>query len=195
MDFGQILITIIGAAIGGVITHLLVCANLRRRDLWAAATGGVIYPNPNQCMPIALIFGAAAGGCMYAMYYSYMIFMYERMYIWSAGFIICTVLSWASLCYVWDRAYHLNWDAHGLSGPVNYWFFPLGPRRKSMNYNDIVAIGMDRWESFTVQDSEGDLIRWSYMYKGFAALNAQIEEQRPDLFEDLRCDYDDDDLY
>lgn len=95
----------------------------------------------------------------------------------------CFALGWCIL--VWIKAdYDVVWTAHGLTGPTSYGVWPFGPTRAAIAYPDITDVGIDWAGSFYVANAQGQRIRWSWCYSGYAGPACAIEDARPDLFPD-----------
>jgi len=174
----------VALVIGGVMIGWLQRSNMDHRDAWIAATRGVIRPNRLQYLLFGGLGLILTGGFAFFARYSVMIFIYEQLWLAVPGIVIFGAMTWMMISMAVFPSYRVTWNDHSLTGPASHWFPPFGPGRATLNYHELTEIGSDWTDSFYVGGPNGEKIRWSYLYKGFGALNEQIALQRPDLFDD-----------
>lgn len=189
MDLWDVLGPFIIAFLVGIIMLWLLRANLRHRDVWSAATLGMIRPNTLQYLILGVMGLILTGAFIYFARVSLLTFLYEQLWLAIPGTLAFGAMTWMSVSMALSPAYHVTWTHDTLSGPASHWFPPFGPGRTTLGYDQLTTFGTDWTDSFFVCGPDGRKIRWSYLYKGFGALHEQLAIQRPDLFED----YGDDD--
>jgi hypothetical protein len=79
--------------------------------------------------------------------------------------------------------YDVEWDENGVTGPMNLWFPPFGPKRGKILWEHIENCGKDNMGSWFIQGKSGQRIRWNWIYSGFPALMIRVEKECPWLFE------------
>lgn len=172
------------ALIGGLTAAVLRFAFSRNATNHVTQTATDIRrikPSHPVYLTLTIIFGAASIGLA--------IIAAKYMGTYTRGNSIALMLlltfttgsTWCISSYL-HSGYNIDWDETGLTGPSSYLPLPFGPQRIRIEFTDITDVGTDWADSFCIYRADGASIRFSYLYRGFLALNDLIENKRPDLF-------------
>ena len=135
-----------------------------------------------------------------------------RPELWSAGFTVLggmamlAVAAWASIYKNggWAAAgvavlgaliagfmapsltsiHAVHWNEVGIEGPAKTFGPTLGTARTEIAWSDIVKTGKTITGYWFIESGDGRRVYWSYLYKGYGALMAALQNHRPSL--DLR---------
>lgn len=141
----------------------LIWATTRQRPHQETATEGTITPSRVVIWPILIMsFGISA----LALYASVNHGGGSAALAVGLGFGIGGVMMAGSL----TRAYDVSWTAEDITGPASYGIWPFGPRRATIRFDDIVTCGIDRMDSYYVEDAAGTRIRWNAYHGGYITL-------------------------
>lgn len=80
--------------------------------------------------------------------------------------------------------FDITWDEDGIEGPTLLLPPPLGPRRARLFWEDLEKAGSVQGRHWFLEDGKGQRIVWSFIYYGYPALLARVEEECPWLFAD-----------
>ena len=78
--------------------------------------------------------------------------------------------------------YDITWDEDGIEGPTLLLPPPLGPKRRKIFWEDIEVAQHEKGRHWYLEDGKGNRIVWSFIYYGYPALIARVEEECPWLF-------------
>lgn len=78
--------------------------------------------------------------------------------------------------------YDITWDEDGIEGPTLLLPPPFGAKRRKNFWEDIEIAQHEKGRRWYLQDGRGDRIVWSFVYFGYPALIARVEEECPWLF-------------
>jgi|GEM_PF-1968563 len=78
--------------------------------------------------------------------------------------------------------YDITWDENGVEGPTLLLPPPFGPRRRRIFWEDIEIAHREKGRHWYLEDGAGNRIVWSFIYFGYPALIARVEEECPWLF-------------
>lgn len=79
--------------------------------------------------------------------------------------------------------YDITWDEDGIDGPTLLLPPPFGPKRQRIFWEDIDVAHHEKGRHWFLQDHKGTRIMWSFIYYGYPALLARVEEECPWLFD------------
>jgi hypothetical protein len=157
--------------VGSVITYPLIAGTLagliwttsRQRPHRQTATEGTITPSRFVIWPILVIsFGISA------------LALYASFYKGGGGAALAVGLGFglggAVMSGSLTRAYDVSWTSEDITGPASYGIWPFGPRRATIRFDEIVTCGIDRMDSYYVEDAAGTRVRWNAYYGGYATL-------------------------
>lgn len=92
--------------------------------------------------------------------------------------LIMTAMMITSFFPVFD----ITWDENGIEGPTLLLPPPVGPRRLRLYWEDLEKTGNVQGRHWFLEDDKGRRIVWSFIYYGYPALLARVEEECPWLF-------------
>ena len=76
------------------------------------------------------------------------------------------------------------WDGDEIYGPKIRGFFPIGPPRTVLLYDDIAFVRQTWLGGWIIEDARGNRIRWSLLYPCHIELIVQLRLMCPGLFDD-----------
>lgn len=79
--------------------------------------------------------------------------------------------------------YDITWDEDGIEGPTLLLPPPFGPKRQRLFWEEIEVAHHEKGRHWYLEDGKGSRILWSFIYFGYPALIARVEEECPWLFE------------
>lgn len=136
---------------------------------------GQIAPNRALLAVICLIGVALAGSAVYA-------------YLRGIGGLPVLAVAVLALAMTGMMAasffplYDISWDEDGIEGPTLLLPPPLGPKRRKIFWEDIEKAQHEKGRHWYLEDGKGNRIVWSFIYYGYPALIARVEEECPWLF-------------
>jgi hypothetical protein len=103
---------------------------------------------------------------------------------------IAALLMTAMMVTSFFPVFDITWDENGIEGPTLLLPPPVGPRRARLYWEDLEKTGNVQGRHWFLEDDKGRRIVWSFIYYGYPALLARVEEECPWLFTETKPETD-----